>query len=128
MTRLAAASRRLARAAAIGGLLAVAAGCGTASPSQPATPTGPPVLGLDWGRATSVEAPKNYAADLTYNGVHPMLRIPGQAMISDVTPLPAGGFVAVGYVPPDWLPAAWTSTDGQTWSSAATACRPRSSA
>jgi hypothetical protein len=63
-----------------------------------------------------VEAPKNYAADPSYNGVHPMLRIPGQAMIADVAPLPRGGFVAVGYVPPDWIPAAWTSPDGLTWS------------
>ena len=37
-------------------------------------------------------------------------------MIADVTRLPDGGFVAVGYVPPDWVPAAWTSSDGLNWS------------
>ena len=107
----------------LGGLIVVVAatagGCGPSSP--PATPgiagpSGPPVLGIDWAKAASVEAPQNYAADPSYNGVHPMLRIPGQAMIADVAPLPSGGFVAVGYVPPDWVPAVWTSTDGQTWS------------
>src|SRR5258706_104724 len=43
-------------------------------------------------------------------------RIPGQGMIVDVAPLPGGGFGAVGYVPPDWVPAAWTSADGMSWS------------
>lgn len=37
-------------------------------------------------------------------------------MIADVVGLPTGGFAAVGYVPNDWLPAAWTSADGLTWS------------
>lgn len=36
--------------------------------------------------------------------------------MTDVIGLPAGGFVAVGYVPPDWVPAAWTSSDGVNWS------------
>ncbi len=97
------------------GLLAVA-GCG--STSTTASPSGPPVLGIDWARAPSVERPTNYEVDPSasaYTGVHPILRIPGQAMIADVTPLPAGGFAAVGYVPPDWTPAAWTSPDGQDW-------------
>jgi hypothetical protein len=40
-----------------------------------------------------------------YTGNHPILRIPGQAMIVEVTPLPAGGLVAVGYGPPAWVPA-----------------------
>ena len=110
--------RLLARAVCLVGLLA-AGGCGSTAPPAPgamAQPSGPPLLGIDWARATSVEAPKNYPEDPTYNGVHPMLRIPGQAMVVDVTALAAGGFVAVGYVPPDWIPAAWTSSDGLTWS------------
>jgi len=104
-------------ALALCAVLTVAGGCG-APPTTGviAQPSGPPALGIDWAKATSVEAPKNYPADPSYNGVHPMLRIPGQAMIVDVAPLPAGGFVAVGYVPPDWVPAAWTSSDGLSWS------------
>lgn len=111
--------RLLARALVLAGVLAAAGGCGSSASPAPgviAQPSGPPVLGIDWAKATSVEAPKNFAADPSYNGVHPMLRIPGQAMIVDVAPLPSGGFVAVGYVPPDWIPAAWTSSDGLTWS------------
>ena len=109
-------------------MLFVAAACGpidgpTIGPSATgvtvAAPSPPPVLGIDWARAPSVEAPKNFGVDPSasaYTGTHPILRIPGQAMIADVTALPAGGFVAVGYVPPDWVPAAWTSPDGLTWS------------
>ncbi|HTG42690.1 MAG TPA: hypothetical protein VK697_13865, partial [Methylomirabilota bacterium] len=37
-------------------------------------------------------------------------------MIEDVSALPDHGFVAVGYVPPDWVPASWTSSDGLNWS------------
>jgi hypothetical protein len=84
-----------------------------------AQPSGPAVLGIDWVRAQSVEVPKNFGVDPSappYTGTHPILRIPGQAMIADVTPLPGHGFVAVGYVPPDWIPVAWTSPDGLTWS------------
>ena len=114
-------------ALALGGMLTLVVGCGTpptsVSPSGTsaaiAQSTGPPVLGIDWARAPSVERPTNYEVDPSasaYTGVHPILRIPGQAMIADVTPLPAGGFAAVGYVPPDWTPAAWTSPDGLTWS------------
>lgn len=113
------AGRRMAALAlTIGAMLAVAGGCGSTSPptSGLPQPSGPLVLGIDWAKAPSVEAPQNYEADPSYNGVHPMLRIPGQAMISDITPLPSGGFVAVGYVPPDWVPTAWTSPDGLTWS------------
>jgi hypothetical protein len=104
-------------ALALCAMVGVVGACG-APPTTGLTtePSGPPLLGLDWAKATSVEAPKNFAADPSYNGVHPMLRIPGQAMIVDVAPLPAGGFVAVGYVPPDWIPAAWTSSDGLSWS------------
>ena len=118
---------RLAAALVLG---AVVAGCGSAAPTPPRPaspespgstaardqPSGPAILGIDWVKAPSVEAPQNYPADPSYHGDHPMLRIPGQAMIADVAPLPRGGFVAVGYIPPDWTPAAWTSPDGLTWS------------
>ena len=107
-----------ARAIVVGAAVALAASCGSSAPSATpglAQPSGPPVLGIDWAKAPSVEAPKNFAADPSYNGVHPMLRIPGQAMIADVAALPGGGFVASGYIPPDWIPAAWTSADGLTW-------------
>ena len=46
--------------------------------------------------------------------VHPILRFPGQAILSDVTRA-NGALVAVGYVPPDWTPAAWTSSNGLDW-------------
>ncbi len=80
-------------------------------------PSGPPVLGIDWGRATSIERPANYEATLApgYAGAHPILRIPGQATMADVMALPGGGYVSVGYSPPAWTPLAWTSTDGLTW-------------
>jgi hypothetical protein len=108
-------------------MLTAATGCSPTSPPTigpsptgvTAQPSPPPVLGLDWARAPSVETPKNFEVDpqaSAYTGTHPILRIPGQAMIADVTHLPDGGFVAVGYVPPDWVPAAWTSSDGLTWS------------
>lgn len=35
--------------------------------------------------------------------------------MSDVVASAAGGFIAVGYVPPDWTPVAWTSEDGTSW-------------
>ena len=104
-------------AVALAGVLVLVGGC--ASPKITPRPSEAPVLGLDWGRAPSVELPKNYAVDPSdpaYNGTHPILRIPGQAMVVDVAPVPGVGFVAVGYVPPDWIPAAWTSPDGLTWS------------
>jgi len=66
-----------------------------------------------------VERPTNFEVDPSasaYTGDHPILRIPGQATIADVTPLPDGEFVAVGYEPPDWIPVAWTSSDGLNWS------------
>jgi hypothetical protein len=124
----------LARAVALWAILAAAGGCGsTAPPSSAPSTSGPaatgliaepspppsPVLGLDWARAPAVEAPKNFEVDpgaSPYTGTHPILRIPGQAMIVDVQAMPFAGFVAVGYVPPEWVPAAWTSPDGLTWS------------
>ena len=80
-------------------------------------PPGAPVLGIDWGRATSVERPANYEATVapSYVSVHPILRIAGQATMADVVALPGGGYVSVGYSPPAWTPLAWTSADGLTW-------------
>jgi hypothetical protein len=109
------------------GAILTAGGCGsTATPTTGpsasfgvAQPSGQPVLGIDWGRAASVERPKNFEVDPNspeYTGTHPILRFPGQAMLADIVGLPRGGFVTVGYLPPDWVPAAWTSIDGTTWS------------
>jgi hypothetical protein len=84
-----------------------------------ATPTPRPsgALGIDWGRATSVDRPANYEETVapSYVAKHPILRIHGQASPVDLTTLPGGGYVAVGYAPPDWVPLAWTSSDGDTW-------------
>jgi len=91
---------------------------GCSSITTPSTqPTRPATLGIDWGRAASVERPANYEETVspTYGGTHPILRIQGQAQMSDVTALPGGGFVAIGYAPPDWVPVAWTSPDAQAW-------------
>lgn len=107
-------------------MLAAADGCGSTGPptSGPSTsavtaqPSAQAILGIDWARAPSVERPANFDVDpqaSAYTGTHPILRIPGQAMMSDVTGLPAGGFAAVGYIPPAWVPAAWTSRDGAEW-------------
>lgn len=102
--------------------LGVAAGVTTESTGPRVSPPppiqSPPVLGLDWARVTSVERPVNYAATqaATDNPNHPILRIPGQAYIVDLAPIASGGFVAVGYVPPIWTAAAWTSADASTWS------------
>jgi len=89
------------------------------SPGPTPTPLPPMRLGIDWGKAASVEAPKNFEVDPSdpaYTGVHPILRIPGQAMIADVSSVPGHGYVAVGYVPNDWTPAGWMSPDGSIWS------------
>jgi hypothetical protein len=115
--------------------LAVAA-CGatptTANPSTSppaavaATPAGPPVLGLDWGKAASVERPQDAFAERTaapdvsldpgiVHSGHP-LHFPGQAIMADVARLSTGALVAVGYVYPGWHPVAWTSDDASTWS------------
>ena len=95
-------------------LLAVSVlGCSTTAPTAK-----PGVLGIDWGRVASVERPANYEETVSpsYVGKHPILRIQGQATIADVVALPGGGYLAVGYVPPDWVPFAWTSADGDRWS------------
>lgn len=119
--------RALRRAWLLGAILAAAGGCdSTATPTTAPSPSDPiaqasssPVLGIDWGRAPSVERPKNFEVDPNspaYTGTHPILRFPGQAILADDIGLPRGGFVTVGYLPPDWVPAAWTSSDGATWS------------
>lgn len=113
------------RAVALAAVMVTLIGCQSTVPSTapgtqgpPAQPSGPPVLGIDWGRAASVERPANYEETVapSYVGTHPILRIQGQAQMSDVVALPAGGFIAVGYAPPDWQPVAWTAPDAQTWS------------
>lgn len=99
------------------GVTALPTGGPTTSPVASAA-MGPPAIGIDWAKAASVEGPANYEESVppTYSGTHPILRIAGQATMSDVTSLPGAGYVAVGYVPPDWQPVAWTSPDGSTWS------------
>ncbi|MEA2608935.1 MAG: hypothetical protein QOJ75_1178 [Chloroflexota bacterium] len=119
--------RTLARALTVGTSLIAVAGCAATAPptSAPLTPavialaSTSPVLGIDWTRAAPVERPANFEVDPSappYTGTHPILRIPGQAIMTDVIGLPVGGFAAVGYEPPDWIPAAWTSRDGINWS------------
>jgi hypothetical protein len=104
-------------------LLLIVAACIPIAESSPspgaAAASGPPVLGIDWGRAASVERPANFDATLPPGGgnrAHPILRIPGQATIADLTALAGAGFVSVGYIPPSWTAAAWTSPDGSAWS------------
>jgi hypothetical protein len=116
--------RRPVLAGLIATVFAALAGCEMIQSGAPASsgvmsdPSGPKVLGIDWGRATSVERPQNYEATVapSYVSVHPILRIAGQATMADVIGQPAGGFVSVGYSPPAWTPLAWTSADGLTWS------------
>lgn len=88
----------------------------TTEPSGGAASLGPPVLGIDWGRAT-LERPDNFTETLppSFDNDHPILRFPGQATMSDVIGLAGGSLVAIGYAPPDWLPYAWTSSDGSSW-------------
>ena len=90
----------------------IAVGCGATMPSSP-----PAVLGIDWGRVAAVERPQVYEETVapSYLGKHPILRIAGQAMMTDLVARSGGGFAAIGYVPPDWHPTAWTSEDGSTW-------------
>jgi hypothetical protein len=88
----------------------------SATPGTPA-PVAPPRLGIDWGRAASVERPANFQETVppSYPAKHPILRIQGQATPTDIASLPGGGLVVIGYVPPDWAPVAWTSADGNSW-------------
>jgi hypothetical protein len=82
-------------------------------------------LGIDWGRAVSVERPTEAFAQPSPGASFPFslgsnrsghpLHFPGQAMMADVVRRPGGDLVSVGYVYPGWRPAAWTSPDAQTW-------------
>jgi hypothetical protein len=119
--------KNVSRALIVGALLAAVGGCGPTAPPPSAAPasaaiaqpSGPPVLGIDWTRAASVERPENFDGDKdapAYTGTHPILRIPGQAMMVDVVGTAGDGFAAVGYIPPDWIPTAWTSPDADDWS------------
>ena len=95
-------------------MAALAGACQALAPS--ASPGAPLVLGLDWGRAPGVEGPPNFRETLppSFHQDHPILRFPGQAIFTDATN-GQGTLVAVGYVPPDFTPAAWTSSNGLTW-------------
>jgi hypothetical protein len=106
----------------------VLVGCGsptaTASPLKEPSPVGPPVLGIDWGKAASVERPEvGFTAPATpipgatdgANRLGHPLHFFGQAMMADVASLPTGTLVAVGTIYPGWHPTAWTSPDGQSW-------------
>ena len=107
-------------------IVAVAA-CGSPPPSTvpSSASAGPAVLGLDWGRATSVQRPE-VGFDVPSPGTsfgntdgknrlgHP-LHFLGQAIMADVATVRSGGLVSVGFVYPGWQPTAWTSTDTQTW-------------
>jgi hypothetical protein len=106
---------RVARGIGIALLGTALAGCDAISRTSPAASLVP---GIDWGRVQSVERPANYEETVSpsYVAAHPILRIQGQATLSDLTTLSGGGFVAVGYAPPDWVPFAWTSADGARWS------------
>jgi hypothetical protein len=99
-------------------LMGAACGCGGVTPTPTSSAAGPAVLGIDWGRAERVERPANYTATLNPSEKvpdHPILRIPGQAIMADVATHPDGSLVAVGYVPPVFTAEAWTSKDGTDW-------------
>jgi hypothetical protein len=103
-----------ARCLALVGILAWASGCQSTAPT--ASPSNPPVLGIDWGRTLGIERPPNFQATVApdFQQVHPILRFAGQAILADVTETD-GTLVAIGYVPPDWTPAAWTSSNSLDW-------------
>lgn len=94
------------------GAVIILAACQAAPTSRPSGE-----LGIDWGRVASVERPANYEETVapSYVARHPILRIHGQASPVDLFTLRGGGYVAVGYAPPDWVPFAWTSSDGDRW-------------
>jgi hypothetical protein len=98
------------------------AACASSPTTQSTAPADRLVLGIDWGRATSVERPEEGFAVPSpgtsfsvSDGRHP-IPFRGQAIMADVAELPSGALVSVGYVYPGWLPVAWTSPDGQAWS------------
>ena len=124
-------------AAAIVAVAVVA--CGSVPPSvSPATttgsgpsasprPTGPLVLGIDWGKAPSVARPADAfslaspgevvgpnPSDGEIRSGHPQHFV-GQAIMADVAVRPGGELVSVGSVYPGWHPQAWTSSDAATW-------------
>jgi hypothetical protein len=73
------------------------------------------ITGRDWGRAPSVERPPQVAETAAPQvGPHPQHCLCGQADLQGVSVTP-GGFVAVGYLDPDIVADAWTSSDGLTW-------------
>src|SRR4026209_134354 len=78
--------RTLALISRLAGVLACAPAIASPGPSL-----GPPVLGLDWGQA-AVEGPKNFEETLppSFHQDHPILRFPGQAIMSDVLGLASG--------------------------------------
>jgi hypothetical protein len=120
------------RSCALITLVGLFAACGT-TPETPSAsrlpsraPLGPPILGIDWGRAQLVERPEEeFTMPSTAAGApdssgtdrsgHP-LHFPGQAIMADVVRLPTGDLVSIGYVYPQLHPIAWTSSDGETWS------------
>lgn len=128
-------ARRLAFVLGLSATVALLAGCGPA-PATPAAsagrpsivsepPAGPPVIGIDWGKAASVERPEDAFAERTpaieasldpsiVNSGHP-LHFPGEAIMADVARLSSGVLVSVGYVYPRWHPVAWTSDDATNW-------------
>ena len=91
---------------------------GSPRPDAPSAvgPSSPPVLGVDWGRAAQLDRPENFMQSVPpdYLSDHPILRIAGQATMSDVVS-GSGRIVSVGYAPPDWVPISWTSADGESW-------------
>lgn len=129
-------SRWITFALGLSAAVSLVAGCGpapatpAASPERPSIVASPPaglaVLGLDWGKALSVERPEDAFAERTpaieasldpsiVNSGHP-LHFPGEAIMADVARLSSGVLVSVGYVYPRWHPVAWTSEDATTWS------------
>jgi hypothetical protein len=100
---------------ALAPLLVAFVGCTTTAPTS--RPAAPPQLGIDWGRVASVERPANFEQTVapSYVAKHPILRIQGQATMTDLAALPGGGFVSIGYAPPDWVPYAWRSANGDAW-------------
>lgn len=65
------------------------------------------------GRRAAGELRRDGGAELRGSPPNPADR--GAASPVDVTTRAGGGFVAVGYAPPDWVPFAWTSADGDRW-------------
>jgi len=102
------------RCLALVAIIALASGC--QATAQTPLPTSPPVLGIDWGRTLGIELPPNFQETVPpdFQQVHPILRFAGQAILSDVIAA-QGTLVAVGYVPPDWIPASWTSSNSLDW-------------